>query len=331
MIAALQPVWPNYKELEVYKDGSHGLAPGASGFAGVPMIAIPVRMITENPSVWDLKYEVKTYRDIALELASEAQKTLDYTYEVFVGDDNLIRYPETMQRSEWHGNVYIYNRVFPVMSGAIPLAEAYEIFGIHSDSVKKIDAVNQAMIDFLVADMTFHAVNGAECVRYPYSDEAQEKNPEQSEDFTHGSFDSRDFQLFYQSGRYDFGERYVQAMANTLVEVLDKGKGEFAERLNGKGTAKKGTPISYDGYIWYAAYRPEVYDIIIDHVLKNNIALKDSRYDSYCLFEILKLKDSRGGTPKLIYSNSFDDESSLNDWIIEGPGQVAIENGQLRI
>jgi len=92
------------------------------------MITIPVRIIAENKSVWNLKYDEKTYYDIALELAAEAQKTIDYTYNVFVSNDNLIRYPKTMQRSEWHGNVFIYNRVFPVMSGAIPLVEAYEIF-----------------------------------------------------------------------------------------------------------------------------------------------------------------------------------------------------------
>ncbi|MFC1764360.1 hypothetical protein ACFL6U_20085 [Planctomycetota bacterium] len=269
--------------------------------------------------------EVKKYdwndpaaKHLILELAEEAQRTLDYTYEVFVGGDQLIRYPKSMQRFEWHGNVYIYNRVFPVMSGAIVLAEAYELFKVHTDRVAKIDIVNQAMIDFLIGDMTFRTVNGKECVTYPYSDEAQEKNPDQSEDFTHGSFDSRDFQRFYQSDRYGFGEKYVKAMANTLVDVLDKRNGEFAERLNGNGKIKKGTPTSYDGYIWYASFRPVIYDIVVDFILKKNIAFKDGRYDAYCLFEILKLKEARGRKPKLIYSNTFENEASLDDWIFEG-------------
>ncbi|MFY0650603.1 MAG: T9SS type A sorting domain-containing protein [Cyclobacteriaceae bacterium] len=296
---SIAPVWPNYKELEIYEDGTHGLAPGASGFAGLPMITIPVRMIAENSNIWSLEFEGKSYRDIANELAGEAQKTIDYTYDVFVGDDHLIRYPSTMQRTEWHGNVYIYNRVFPVMSGAIPLLESYEIFETHQDKIEEIDRVNQAMIDYLIDDMTFFQVNGKECVRYPYSDEAQEKNPDQAEDFTHGSFDSRDFQLFYKSGRYDFDERYVNAMANTLVEVLDNGDGTFKERLNGSGNVTKGTPISYDGYVWYASYRPEVYKIIVNHILEKNIAKKGDTYDAYCLFEILKLKEHRGNNPIL--------------------------------
>ncbi|TLX72125.1 DUF1961 family protein [Labilibacter sediminis] len=324
---SIAPVWPNYKELEVYEDGTHGLAPGASGFAGVPMITVPVRMIAENKDIWNLQYEGKTYYAIAMELAAEAQKTIDYTYDVFVGEDNLIRYPETMQRKEWHDNVFIYNRVFPILTGAIPLVEAYEIFNIHPDKVKEIDGVNQAMINFLMDDMTYSSVNGKECVSYPYSDEAQEMNPEQSEDFTHGSFDSRDFQLFYKSGRYNFGERYVYAMANTLVEILDNGDGTFAARLKGGKAIKKGTPINYDGYIWYASYRPEVYSIIIDHILENNIARKNGVYDACCLFEILKLKENK--YPRLIYTNSFDEETSLNDWVMEGPGVASVEDGKL--
>ncbi|VGO18165.1 DUF1961 family protein [Pontiella sulfatireligans] len=326
---SVAPVWPNYKELEVYEDGSLGLAPGAGGFAGLDVISVPVRMIASDPSIWEKQYNGNTYLDIALRLAGEAQKTLDYTYRVFVGVDELIRYPDTMQREEWHGGVYIYNRVFPIMSGAIALAEAYEAFGIHPEYVAKIDRVNQAMIDFLLGQMVYFEANGKECVFYPYSDYSRKKNPDQSEDFTHGSFDSRDFQLFYRSGRYGFPERVVHAMANTLVEVADKGNGKFAERLNGKGAVKKGTPISYDGYIWYAAYRPEIYDILIDYTLTNGITRKEGIYDSYCLFEILKLKDTIAKKPKLIYSNSFDDATALEDWIMEGPGHASVQDGKL--
>ncbi|MFB9058101.1 DUF1961 family protein [Mariniflexile ostreae] len=326
---SIAPVWPNYKELEIYEDGSHGLAPGASGFAGVPMITIPVRMIAENKELWNKQYKGKSYYDIAISLAKEAQKTLDYTYKVFVGADNLFRYPKTMQRSEWHGKVYIYNRVFPLMSGAIPLAEAYEKLNIDPEKVRQIDKVNQAMINYLVEDMTFKKVNGKECVSYPYSDHAQSENLGQSEDFQHGSFDSRDFQLIYKSGRYNFEERYILAMANTLVEVLDKKSGNFAERLNGAGSAKANTPISYDGYIWYASYRPEVYKIVVEHILDNNIAIKRDVYDAYCLFEILKLKDLKTQNLNLVYQNSFDNPLALDDWIMEGPGIAKIENGKL--
>lgn len=41
-------------------------------------------------------------------------------------------------------------------------------------------------------------------MKYPYSEVMIQNTPGKYEDFTHGAFDSRDFQLFYLSDRYDF-------------------------------------------------------------------------------------------------------------------------------
>lgn len=290
----IAPLWPNYKEVEVYEDGTVGLVPGASAFAGLPAVTVPIRIIAKNPELWEQKLNGKTYYEIALGLIDEALKTIDYTYDVFVGDDNLIRYPNTLLREEWHGKVYIYNRVFPVISGSIPLIEAMERFDIHKDKIEQINKVNQSMLDYLKSDMTFYGTDDVPYVSYPYSQAAQDKNPdkEQVEDFMHGSFDSRDFQLFYLSGRYDFNEKFVYAMANTLVDRVAKGNGKFSDRIDGNAKAKLfKTPISYDGFIWYAKYRPEVYDLIIHHIINEEIAVKNKVWDVYCLYEILKLKD----------------------------------------
>lgn len=288
------PLWPNYKEAEVYADGTVGLVPGASAFAGLASVTVPIRMIAKHPELWQKSYKGQKYYDIAIELIDEALKTIDYTYEVFVGDDNLIRYPETILRKEWHGKVFIYNRVFPVLSGSIPLIESMEIMKLQLGKVKKMDAVNQAMLNYLMADMTRYGAKD-QYLKYPYSQAAQDKDPnkEQVEDFTHGSFDSRDFQLFYKSQRYGFGEDIPQAMANTLVEKVAVGDGTFSERMNGGAKPRQyNTPISYDGFIWYAAYRPEVNDVIIKHIIDKNIAVKNGVWDAYCLYEILKLKDN---------------------------------------
>ena len=288
------PLWPNYKEIEVYEDGSVGLVPGASTFAGLPTITVPVRMIADNPELWKKEFEGQSYYEIAMNFIDEALKTIDYTYETFVGEDHLIRYPDILLRTEWHGKVYIYNRGFPVLTGAIPLVEALEIFNLKKEKVKEIDLVNQSMINYLQKDMTFYMANEKECLKYPYSQALKEKSPnmDQVEDFTHGSFDSRDFQLFYKSGRYNFDERYVHAMANTLVEKVAIGDGTFSGRMDGKAKPKKySTPISYDGFIWYASYRPEIKDLIARHIIDNKIAYKNGVYDVYCLYEILKLKD----------------------------------------
>ena len=290
---SVAPLWPNYKEVEVYDDGTTGLVPGASVFAGLAPITVPIRIIANHPEIWHLKYNGITYKEVALKLIDEAFKTTDYSYKVFVRDqDNLIKYPTTFARKDWRNRLFIYNRVFPLLTGAIPLVESLEKFDMLPEKRKKIDAVNQAMIDRLKRDIEFYTVNGKECMKYPYSEAMKAKKPNSSEDFSHGAFDSRDFQLFYLSNRYDFSERYVNAMANTLVEVVYKKDRGFTYDIAGNGKIrKKYTNISYIGYMWYASNREEIYDVIIKHVLDENIVFKNDRYDSYFIYEILKLKE----------------------------------------
>ena len=63
-----------------------------------------------------------------------------------MGSDNLIRYTKNNVGGDWTGKVFIYNRVFPIISGAIPLVEALEIFKTNANKVTRIDQVNTAMM-----------------------------------------------------------------------------------------------------------------------------------------------------------------------------------------
>lgn len=286
------PIWPNYKkDIEVH-NGVDQLDPGAGVFGPVPIIALPVRMIADNPTIWNDEFEGKTYRDIATELSDEVLETIDYVYDALVGSDNLIRYSNLVNDNDWPGYVFIYNRVFPIISGSIPLIHAFETFGIHADKIARIDDVNNAMIDFFIADMTFYTLNGKEVVYFPYSDVAQNVKNNPSEDFTHGSLDSRDLQLIYYCGRYNFKKRHVDAIANTIIEVVHEGNGDFTENLDGTGNYSTASIIAYDGYIWYARYEPLLKEVIIDFALQNK-ATKNGVYDAVTIFEILKLKEER--------------------------------------
>lgn len=293
----IAPVWPNYKKDVEIHDGVDCLDPGAGSFAGVPVITVPIRMIANNLEIWNQQFEGETYRDIASELIDEALLTVDYTYETMVGSDNLIRYSNLVNRTDWHGYVFIYNRVFPIISGTIPLIEAFETFNINADKIAKIDSVNNAMMDFFIGDITFYTTNGNEVLYFPYGDVAQNVNNRPAEDLLHGSLDSRDLQYIYKSKRYCFNEKHVQALANTIVEVVYQGNGKFTDNIDGTGGATKGSLISFDGYIWLASYRAELHEFIIDHILDNNMAIKNKVYDAVSLFEILKLKEST------VYSN----------------------------
>lgn len=302
------PVWPNYKkDIEIH-NGVDVLDPGAGVFGGVPVISVPARMIAENHAIWEQSYDGKTYNTIANELIEEALLTIDYTYESMVGADNLIRYSDVVNRDDWPGFVFIYNRVFPVMSGAIPLVEALEIFGTHREKISKIDNVNQSMLDYFIDDMTIYEKDGNEVLYYPYSDVAQSKNSKHAQDFVHGSLESRDLQLLFISERYEFPERYVQAIANTIVDVCYLGNGQFANRLDGTGT-NSSSIIGFDGYIWYARFRSEIKEIVIDHILDKGFAKQGGVYDAVSLFEIFKLKSGSIAED----TNETDEEAETNE------------------
>ena len=287
------PIWPNFKEAEFYGDGSFALVPGAGAFGGLACLSMPVRIIANHPELWEKTREGKTYRQIADELAEAAWETIDYSYDVFRGKDNVLRYPETLQREEWRGEVFIFNRVFPLLTGAIPLAEAYEKLGVHSERVKAIDAVNGAMIDFWQSVVQRREENGKTYINYTYSALRLKYDPDSSEDVGHGSFDSRDFQLFFLSGRYDFTEKDAREMADTVADVVSIGNGDFTARLIGDPNKleRNFTYLSgLEGYVWYARYRPELYEDVIDHILENILSKKGA--DALIYWEIFKLKES---------------------------------------
>lgn len=287
------PIWPNYKEVQFRDDGTMELVPGAGAFGGLACMTVPVRLIANHPEIWEKTYNAKTFRQIADELAEASWETIDYCNSVFRGEDNVLRYPDYLMRKEWRGEVLIYNRVFPLLTGAIPLAEAYEKLGLHPERVETIDAVNGAMIDYWQSTVTRRQEeDGKTYINYPYSAMRLAYDPDSSEDVGHGSFDSRDFQLFYQSGRYNFTETDARGMADTIADVVSLGDGTFTARLIGdpKKVEKNYTYLSgLEGYIWYARYRPKLYGEVVQYILDTILAGKNP--DSRVYWEIYKLKE----------------------------------------
>ena len=297
-------------------------------------MTVPVRIIAHAPELWDVARPGTntTYWDAAHTLAEEAWSTISYSYAVFRGDDDVLRYPHCLQREEWRGQIMIFNRIFPLITGSIPLAEAYERLGLHPGRVRAMDDVNAAMVNtWQHFARRYKKVGSAKTyVTYPYLantvlgwkegdgdvagdgtsdrtadgtadsiadntagstadntaggtangttgstagstadstadntaggtgrggkslqrerrprveeaattftvEDADDDMPEWGkdtertpdgddmfhfEDFAHGSFDSRDFQLLYESKRYNFTERDVVQMADTVADVM---------------------------------------------------------------------------------------------------------------
>jgi hypothetical protein len=155
--------------------------------------------------------------------------------------------------------------------------------------IQKMEEVNDTMVDHLLDVMQFYNCNDKECIELPDSKTMRIKKPNSAEDFTHGAFDFRDFQIIYTSKKYKMEERTMSAMTNTLIEAVhDKNKG-FAAYLDGRG--KHRMNYSLISYIWYTSFNPKINTIIINHLLENDIVSKNHRLDSSFIFEILKLKE----------------------------------------
>ena len=205
-----------------------------------------------------------TYVEVARILAEEAWVTVNYSYSVYRRRDNLLRFPgnkrwRSCKEQGDAGEIIMYNRVLILMTGSIPLAEAWEIEGTHRERVEAIDAVNGAMVNAWQGSVTRHpGENGRVYIDYPFAIQEKERRTAQtSEDITHGSMDSRDFQLIFLSGRYNFTAVDAVQLANTIADKVYLGGGSFARRLHIDLGVKKNirslfsanTTTSFDGYV----------------------------------------------------------------------------------
>lgn len=286
------PLWPNFKEVEFYDNGSTGVVPGAGVWAAIPTLAVPANMIARNPELWDQPFSAdQTYRDVALGLIEATLESVDYTYDRFKREDNLLKYPESLLREEWRGEVVIINRILPLISGTIPLVEAMEAFAIKREKVDEIDTVNKAMIAYFKSSSTVYSRKDRNYVNFPYSTMRLKTNPDSSEDVHHLGYDSRDFQHLFRSGRYDFTQTDVKLLANTLADIVIEGRGNFNYRLNGTGQTIKNYDrmAVLDALIWYAEFRPDLHEQIVDYALEKQN--EEGYMDSNVVWEILKYRE----------------------------------------
>ena len=98
----------------------------------------------------------------------------------------------------------------------------------------------------------------------------------------------------YRSGRYNFTERDVVQIADTVADILcldgGKFKASFAPPVSNATAALETTSdvAAFEGYLWYARYRPEIYSSLVAHVLETTLRGKP---DGLVYWELFKLKE----------------------------------------
>ena len=282
------PLWPHYRAYR-QQDGKLIIGASIADTSAVSWLSVPARLIARHPDLWGKTLDGVSYKQIALDLIREAFKVTDWVMRDFRDpSSNLLKSPGYWI-SEPKGEVPQWNRVFPFMSGTIPLIVALEAFHIEPERAAMLDKVNGAMIDAFWSTVRRTEVDGQVIYPYPYGMARLGANAEQAEDFGHGSFDGRCLETFYESGRYQFTREQAQHLADTVASCC-KGPGSFAKRLNGQGLEKPN--YSYlpgmEGHLWYAAYRKEIQACLVDYVFAQ---LHPDKLDSCPVWEILRLRE----------------------------------------
>ena len=288
------PLWPHYRDSS-WQNGKLSLSAGIADTAAIAWLTTPARLIARHPELWDKTLDGVTYKHIAFDLIREAFKTTDFVMKDFRQPASQLLICPDYWISEPKNEVPQWNRVFPFMSGTIPLIEALEAFHIEPARAAMLDQTNGAMIDFFWSKVRKIEANGKTVYVYPYGVARLKDNPDQVEDFGHGGFDGRCLETFHHCGRYNFSSEQAQHLADTIA-LCCHAPGIFSSRLDGGAPprskkSKKLEKYTYldglEGMIWYAAYRPEIHRNLVDYFFSD----WKGKLDSGPVWEILKLRE----------------------------------------
>jgi formylglycine-generating enzyme required for sulfatase activity len=284
----ISPAWPHFRWARVTSDYSFEQPVGISDFGYRSWASVPAKIIVSDPTLWNDWYQGKTYRAIADEFIADSLVTLDYCLDKFLNQDQMLYMPSrNVQPLEKPDFIPGWNRAFKMMVSTLPLIAALEKDGIHPEQRERMDRANASMIEEFWKYGRTRMVHGRKVYDYP----ARLDVGYQSTDFGHASFDSECLQAFHRSGRYPFQAEQFQTYANALADVLCLGNGKF--RLRFDGTIQEDfRPALHGitGLIWYAEYRPELFELIVEHTW-NDYCKRGATPDSAVVWEILKLKE----------------------------------------
>ncbi|MER5639660.1 hypothetical protein ABT095_22210 [Kitasatospora sp. NPDC002227] len=137
------------------------------------------------------------------------------------------------------------------------LAVAHELLADSPQRVKRYDQLVQASVDwFFKAVRTYTDAKG-----HPAYDWAYAPLDGGKEDNDHGSLDAAGLYRAYLSGRYGITAAKLAPLANTFADVMTKGAGHYAGRIDGTDGSGNSAPTTYvrSGWLLTAEFRPDVY------------------------------------------------------------------------
>jgi regulation of enolase protein 1 (concanavalin A-like superfamily) len=256
----IDPVWPGNTTNPASADGANGDEVGH--------LANCARLILQTPSIWNNSVSIgdpfghgTTYLARAKTFVTQA----DYSFDQFffpslldLSDQNHLKYSTASPYQP--GNQLPWNQEMMIIYPLQNLATAHSILADDPTRLAKYDNIAQVNLSRFFNDTAVRKVftDGAGNTAYDWG-----YTPfyQSGEDSNHGSLDIAGFSRAYTSGRYGITAAMMTPFANTFVDIMILGPGNYAGTVEGAcGTGHAACTTSIrSGYLLLAEFRPDAY------------------------------------------------------------------------
>ncbi|MGO4494795.1 discoidin domain-containing protein [Paenibacillus sp. 2RAB27] len=266
----IAPVWPGNNTGTASADSANGDSIGHLAYCGRLILQTPAISNTTVP-IGDAYGHGATYLQRANTFITEA----DYVVSQFL-------FPKLLDLSRGNklyfqtqspympGGVFPWNQQMMITYGLQNLAAAHAIKGDNPSLVSQYDGIVQTNLNWFFSDnsakQTYTDSKGNTAYNWGY-------NPTLlgGEDSNHGALDVSGFYRAFLIGRYGITASMMTPFANMYADVMMRGPGDYAGRVDGTDGTGHGAPTTYprSGNLQLAALRPDVYYTLANATMPN--------------------------------------------------------------
>src|SRR5579859_5349176 len=242
--------------------------PSSASGDGTGHLANCARLILQTPAIWNTTVAFgdpfghgATYLDRAKTFVTQADISFDnffLRYELDLSDQNHLKYCSTCPYQP--GNQLPWNQEMMFTYPLQNLAIAHSILGDDPTRVSKYDNIVQVNLSRFFNDTAVRLIYTDSKGNTAY-DWAYTPFYQTGEDSNHGSLDVAGFSRAYTSGRYGITAAMMTPFANTFVDVMILGPGNYAGTVEGACGSGHAACTTYirSGYLLLAEFRPDAY------------------------------------------------------------------------
>ncbi|MDB5083713.1 MAG: hypothetical protein JWN30_599 [Bacilli bacterium] len=233
-------VWPNKSP-----DATNAGYSGSENGDVIAHISYCAKLILQDPSLWNTNVSFgdpdnlgATYLQRAQTYVTELDQTEDtYMIPNFIhSGTNLQYWPSD---PAWDSNNYgtpgtpiPWNQQMMINGGFQRLADCHLILGDDSNRVSQYNAIVQASVNWFTNELTpYQSGNGDQVYTWNYA--SGDTGHVEDANGVHAAYDLMGMVRAYESGRYGVTSSTLTGLANTVLDEISTGNGDFYNKVNG--------------------------------------------------------------------------------------------------